>query len=82
MTLFTKDLLRDVLYNHTAKKAGGEIRWLFIFSRSAFAGISWSDSDLKDNGIEKVNEIEFTMRVYDYNDWLNEIVNETFTLQP
>jgi len=34
MTLFTKDLLRDVLYNHTAKKAGGEIRWLFIFNKT------------------------------------------------
>ena len=36
MTLFTKDLLRDVLYNHTAKKAGGENRWLFIFNKTEF----------------------------------------------
>ena len=50
--------------------------------RSAFTGISWSDSVLKEKGIDEVKEIEFTMRVYDTNDWLNDIVNETFTLQP
>ncbi len=43
--------------------------------------VSWLDSTLEENGIEKVEEITFTLRVYDSNDWLAEdVVNETFTV--
>lgn len=45
--------------------------------------ISWLESDLEKNGIDKVEEITFTLRVYDSNDWLaDDIVKETFTVKP
>lgn len=45
--------------------------------------ISWLESDLEENGIENVEEITFTLRAYDSNDWLAEdIVKETFTVKP
>lgn len=49
----------------------------------AFASITWSDTSFAENGISAVEEIEMTMRAYDYEDWLAEdFANETVTLNP
>ena len=51
--------------------------------KSAFASMSWSDTTLEDNGIVAVEEIEFNLRVYDADDWLeNDLVNKRVTLRP
>ena len=45
--------------------------------------ISWLESDFAENGIETVDEISFTLRVYDSNDWMaDDILNKTFTVNP
>ena len=45
--------------------------------------ISFMDSDFEKNGITDVEEITFTLRVYDSNDWLaDNFVEETFTINP
>lgn len=50
---------------------------------SSFSGASWSDSTLEENGIETVENIEFTFRVYDFDNILgDDIVNEVFTITP
>lgn len=51
--------------------------------KCAFSSMSWSDSTFAENGIQKVNEIEFTLRVHNADDWLSEdLVNEAITLKP
>jgi len=51
-------------------------------SARAISEITWYQSDLEENDIETVEEIEFTMRAYDYDDWYaNDLVNETFSFQ-
>lgn len=51
-----------------------------------FSTISWFDTDLDDNGITEVEEVEFKVRVYDNDDWfaadmVNEIVEfKVFTV--
>lgn len=48
-----------------------------------FTSISWSDSELEENGITDVEEIEMKIRVYDEENWSDEdIVNEIVTLNP
>ena len=43
--------------------------------------IFWLESSFEENGIEAVEEITFTLRAYDNNDWLSEdVVNETITV--
>lgn len=43
--------------------------------------VSWFADDLKANGIEKVEDVTFTLRVYDSNDWsAADILNESFNL--
>lgn len=45
--------------------------------------ISFSDSDFEKNGIEAVEEITFTLRIYDNDDWMaDDIFNETITIKP
>lgn len=45
--------------------------------------VSWFESDFETNGITSVEEIEFTLRVYDSDDWLaDDILNEKFTVNP
>lgn len=45
--------------------------------------ISFSESDFEDNGIETVDEIVFTLRVFDSEDWMaDDLVNETITVNP
>ena len=44
--------------------------------------ISWLDSTLEENGITRVEEITFTLRAYDNNDWLAEdVFQKTFTVK-
>ncbi len=35
-----------------------------------FGTITWSDSDIEEQGITEIEDIQMSMRVYDYNDWL------------
>ena len=45
--------------------------------------ISWFDSDFQENGIESVEDITFTLRVYDNDDWMaDDILKEVFTVNP
>ena len=37
--------------------------------KSSFTDISWSDSALEENGIDAVNDIQLSFKVYDANDW-------------
>lgn len=51
--------------------------------RCAFSQISWGDSMLEESGIEAVENIEFSIRAYDWDDWTssdmaNEVVSLTF----
>lgn len=49
----------------------------------AFEQISWSHDSLSENKIEKVEEIEMTMRAYDSNNWLaDDFAKEKVTLHP
>ena len=51
--------------------------------KCAFASMSWSDSTLEKNSIAEIEEIEFTLRIYDNNDWLAEaFAEENITLNP
>ena len=49
--------------------------------KCAFSTMSWTDTALEENGISAVEEIEFTLSVYDENSW-EECFNETLTLTP
>ena len=45
--------------------------------------ITWSESDLTENGISQVETILLPIRVYDSEDWLaGDILEEAFTLTP
>ena len=45
--------------------------------------ISWFESDFQENGIESVEDITFTLRVYDNDDWMaDDILKEVFTVIP
>ena len=51
--------------------------------KCAFSSMSWNSTTLEENGIEHVNEIDFTFKVYDSNDWTAEpYANEAITLTP
>ena len=51
--------------------------------KSDFSSMSWSNSSLNGNGITTVEEIEFALRVYDFNNLLGkDLVNEVVTLKP
>ena len=48
-----------------------------------FSSVSWSYSQLDENNIEVVEEIEFLFRAYDDDHWLDrDYVNETIILNP
>ena len=55
-----------------------------VFSgKCAFSSMSWSDTDLAENNITKIEEIEFKLRVYDLADiFAEDIANEPVTLNP
>lgn len=51
--------------------------------KCAFTSMSWSDSALEENSITAIEEIEFTLRIYDNNDWMAEsFAEEIITLNP
>lgn len=51
--------------------------------KCTFNSMTWSDSTLEDNGISEVNEIEFTLKAYDNNDWFaDKFAEETIKLNP
>lgn len=48
-----------------------------------FSSISWFTSDLEDNGITEVEEIEFILKIYDAEDWTaNDFAYENISLAP
>jgi hypothetical protein len=51
--------------------------------KCAFTTMSWSEETLKENDISEIEEIEFTLKASDSNDWLaDDIFNEVITLKP
>lgn len=51
--------------------------------KCAFNAISWFDTTLEENDITQVEEIEFKLRVYDADNWLeDDLANETIVLNP
>lgn len=51
--------------------------------KCAFSSISWSDTDLEENGITEIEEIEFNLQAYDYDSWSEDyFVDQTITLNP
>ena len=47
------------------------------------SSIFWSESNFEENGIEEVEEITFTLRVYDSNDILaDDLLEKDFTIKP
>lgn len=51
--------------------------------KCAFSSMSWSDTALEENGISEIEEIEFTIRAYDNNDFTaDDFANELITLNP
>lgn len=49
---------------------------------SGNSSIEFASSDLKAAGISDVQCIELHLRVYDDNDWVNNLVDETYTIYP
>ena len=48
-----------------------------------FSSISWSDTALEESGITDIEEIEFTLRAYDFDDLMaGDVFNEKITLNP
>lgn len=51
--------------------------------KCAFSSMSWANTTLEENGITEVNNIEFTLRAYDNDDFTaNDLANEVITLTP
>lgn len=51
--------------------------------KCAFSSISWNQTDLEENGITDVEELEFILRAYDNHNLLDDdIVNQVFTVTP
>lgn len=51
--------------------------------KCAFTSMSWSNSTLEENGIAAIEEIEFTLRVHDNDNWMaDDFVNEIVVLHP
>lgn len=44
--------------------------------------ISWMESQLTENGITQVETISLPVRVYESDDWTDELLSETFTITP
>ena len=50
---------------------------------AAYSSISFSDSDFEENGIEEVEEIEYTLRMYNSEDYeVDDYVDDVFTYNP
>ena len=51
--------------------------------KCSFKALSWSDTTLEENGISAVENISFTLRAHDNDDWMaDDIVNQQVTLTP
>ncbi len=51
--------------------------------KCTFTSMSWSTDTFAEIGVTDVEEIEFTLVVYDWNDWMSDrFVNETIILNP
>ena len=51
--------------------------------KCAFSSMAWSDSILEENSITEIEQIEFTLRAYDEDDWLSDdLVSESIILKP
>lgn len=51
--------------------------------KCSFSSMSWSDSILEENSISEIEEIEFSFRAYDSNEFTSEdFANEVITLNP
>lgn len=78
----------DVMFTVDEASVNGYMADPFYASEVAagkceFSSMSWSDTTLEDNGITAVEEIEFTLRAYDSDDWsADDFVNELITLIP
>ena len=52
-------------------------------NKCTFSSVSWYESSLESNGITEVEEIEFSIRVYNYDDWrADDYVDEIVVLNP
>lgn len=52
-------------------------------AKVAFTSLSWSDTQLEENGITEVEEIEMLFRIYDSEDWFaDSLLEEIVTLKP
>ena len=48
-----------------------------------YSSMSFSDSEFEENGIEEVEKVEFTLRVYDADNWFDEdVLKGTFSYEP
>ena len=51
--------------------------------KKSFSEITWLDSTLEENNIEKVESIDMNLHVYPDEDWSGDyLVNDTFTIEP
>lgn len=51
--------------------------------KCAFGSVTWANSTLEENGISEVENLEFTIRAFNENDWSeDDFVNELITLNP
>ena len=51
--------------------------------KRCYDGISFSKSGFEQNGITKVEEIEYTLRIYDSSDWkADDVYKETLKYKP
>lgn len=54
-----------------------------ISGRRAYGSITFYDYKLNQNSITSIDEIEFELKVYDYNDWLSDpLLKTVFTYNP
>ena len=49
--------------------------------KNSTSDITWMSSDLEENNIETVEELEFVVHVYPEDSWGDYLVNETFTVE-
>ena len=47
-----------------------------------YSDVTFSTSAFEENGIGEVEEIEFSLNVYDEDSWMTDYLNETFTYKP
>lgn len=53
-----------------------------LAGKTGFTSVSWSDSSFEENGIETVENIEFTLKAYDYDSWSTRFAEEPVVITP